>query len=164
VLLRESLAWYEELPGEERERPAVLRATARARYEIGDWDGATAGFTAVVGDLVTVADCGAVHHPHLQAHLDHGYLGVLAIRRGNAAEAARIDALLAGAHGGYLFGSTYYWRAAMAALGGDAGNAARLLRRALAGGMPYEPFIHADPHFDPVRRVPEFAAILAPRG
>jgi tetratricopeptide (TPR) repeat protein len=164
TLLRESLAWYEELLGDERERPEALRATARARYEVGDWNGATVAFTVLAGDHVTVTDCGAVHHPHLQAHLDHGYLGVLAVRRGDAVEAARIDTLLEGARGGHLFGSTHYWRAAMAALGGNANAAARLLRRAFAGGMPYEPFIHTDPHFGPVRDAPEFAAILTPRG
>src|SRR5690606_26389404 len=31
ALLAQSLAWYEELPDEERERPAVRRAIARAR-------------------------------------------------------------------------------------------------------------------------------------
>jgi hypothetical protein len=50
----------------------------------------------------------------------------------------------------------------LAALRGD--GAARLLRRAFADGMPYESFIHRDPHFLPVRREPEFAALLAPRG
>jgi hypothetical protein len=111
-----------------------------------------------------VADCGAVHHPHLQAHLDHGYLGMLAIRRGDADEAARIDALLERERGAHLFGSTHYWRAAMAAARGDFSAAARLLRRALAGGMPYESFIHTDPHFGPMHDVSEFAAILGPRG
>ena len=164
ALLRESLAWYEDLPGNEREQAAVLRATARARYEAGDLDGAMAAFTVLAGDRVTVADCGAVHHPHLQAHLDHGYLGVLAIRRGDVVEAARIDTLLEGARGRHLFGSTHYWRAAMAAIRGDASGAARLLRRALAGGMPYEPFIHTDPHFGSIRDAPGFAAILTPRG
>jgi tetratricopeptide (TPR) repeat protein len=164
ALLQESLAWYEELPDDERERPAVARATARARYDVGDWSGATAAFGALAGDRVTVTDCGAVHHPHLQAHLDHGYLGVLAIRRGDMAEAARIDVLLESARGGFLFGSTHYWRAAMAALRGDGTAAARLLRRALAGGLPHEPFIHTDPHFSPVLGTRDFGAILAPRG
>jgi DNA-binding SARP family transcriptional activator len=164
ALLRQSLAWYQELSGEERERPAVLRALARAHYDVGDWAGATAGFTAVAGDRVRVADCGAIHHPQLQAHLDHGYLGVLAIRRGDAGEATRIEALLAGERGAHLFGSTYYWRAAMAALRGDAEVAVGLLRRAFAAGMPYEPFIHADPHFAAIRGTAAFSSILAPRG
>lgn len=164
ALLRQSLAWYEELPRDERARPAVQRATARARHDVGDWEGATAAFSALAGGEVVVADCGAIHHPHLQAHLDHGYLGVLAIRRGDVAGAARIEALLEHARGGHLFGSTHYWRAAMAALRGDVAAATRLLRRAFAGGMPHEPFIHSDPHFAAVRDTPAFAAVLAPRG
>ncbi|MFP5356369.1 MAG: TPR end-of-group domain-containing protein, partial [Gemmatimonadota bacterium] len=97
-------------------------------------------------------------------HLDHGYLGVLAIRRGDEGEAARIDALLERERGAHLFGSTQYWRAAMAALRGDADSAVRLLRRAFAAGMPYEPFIHADPHFHELRGTAAFEALLAPRG
>jgi hypothetical protein len=164
TLLAESLAWYQELPAAERSRPMVRRATARAQYETGDLAGAAAVFDALAGDTVAVADCGAAHHPHLQAHLDHGYLGVIAMRRGDESEAARIDALLAATRGDHLFGSTYYWRAALAAVRGDGAGAARLLRRAFADGMPYEPFIHTDPHFLAIRGLPEFAAVLAPRG
>lgn len=163
-LLRQSLAWFEELPGEEREHPAVARAIARARYEVGDWAGARFAFERLAGDRICVADCGAIHHPHLQGHLDHGYLGVLAIRGGDEGEAARIDALLERERGAHLFGSTQYWRAAMAALRGDADSAVRLLRRAFAAGMPYEPFIHADPHFHELRGTAAFEALLAPRG
>ena len=162
-LLRQCLAWYEELPAEERERPPVQRATARARYDVGDWEGATAAFTALAGERVVVADCGSVHHSHLQAHLDHGYLGVLAIRRGDTAEAARIDGLLERERGEHLFGSTHYWRAAMAALRGDVAMTVRLLRRALAAGMPFEAFIHADPHFSALRGIAELESVLVPR-
>jgi uncharacterized protein HemY len=164
AFLAQGLVWYEELPAEERALPAVRRATARARYDVGDWDGARAAFTALAGERVAPADCGAVHHPHLQAHLDHGYLGAIAVRLGDVAEADRIEALLASTRGAHLFGSTHYWRAAMAGLRGDGVAAARLLRRALAGGQPHEPFIHVDPHFTRVRGLPEFASVLAPRG
>ena len=164
TLLARSLAWYDDLPADERDQPAVRRAAARARYEAGDLDGAALAFAALAGDAVALADCCAAHHPHLQAHLDHGYLGAIAVRRGDDAEASRIDALLASARREHMFGSTYYWRAALAALRGDGTAAARLLRRAFADGMPYEPFIHSDPHFLHIRREPEFAAVLAPRG
>jgi tetratricopeptide (TPR) repeat protein len=164
AFLAQSLVWYEELPEEERALPAMRRAAARARYDVGDWEGAQAAFATLAGERIVPTACGAVHHPHLQAHLDHGYLGAIAVRLGDVAEADRIEALLASTRGPYLFGSTHYWRAALAALRGDGVAAARLLRRALAGGLPYEPFIHVDPHFAPVRGVPEFAAVLEPRG
>jgi tetratricopeptide (TPR) repeat protein len=164
AFLAQSLVWYEELPEEERALPTMRRAAARARYDVGDWEGARAAFAAIAGERIVPTACGAVHHPHLQAHLDHGYLGAIAVRLGDLAEADRIEALLASTRGPYLFGSTHYWRAALAALRGDGVAAARLLRRALAGGLPHEPFIHVDPHFAPVRGVPEFAAVLEPRG
>jgi DNA-binding SARP family transcriptional activator len=164
ALLAQSLAWLEELPDEERVQPAVRRATARALHDVGAWDRAAEAFTALAGDTVAVADCGAVHHPHLQAHLDHGHLGVLALRRSDGAEAARLDALLASARGPQRFGSTHYWRAAMAAWRGERDAAVRLLRRAFADGLPYEPFVHADPQLAPLRGTPEFDALLAPRG
>jgi DNA-binding SARP family transcriptional activator len=163
ALLAQAAAWHHDLSADERSSAAVQRATARALYESGDLPAASALFTELAGDAVRVTDACAVHHPHLGAHLDHGYLGVIAVRCGDDAEAARIEALLAGAHGGDLFGSTFYWRAAMAALRGDGAGAARLLRRAFAHGMPYDLGIHRDPHFHHVRSVAEFAAVLAPR-
>jgi DNA-binding SARP family transcriptional activator len=163
ALLRECLTWYLHLPAEEQARPAVRRAAARARYDAGDWDGATRDFTSLAGEVVRLTDCASIHHPHLQAHLDHGYLGVLAVRRSDDADAARIDALLEHTREKQMFGSTYYWRASMAALRDDAEAAARLLRRAFADGLPYEPFIHADPHFALIRGTPVFAALLGPR-
>ncbi|HYW30150.1 MAG TPA: hypothetical protein VE869_01505, partial [Gemmatimonas sp.] len=163
TLMRQALAWHLERPAEERGNMILRRATARALYDTGDWETAADHFAALAGDEVAVADCGAVHHAQLQGHLDHGYLGVIAMRRGEHQEAQRIDAMLAAARGEYLFGSTHYWRAAMAALGGDADAALRLLRRAFAEGMPYEPFIHADPHFDALRGTPAFQALLTPR-
>ena len=164
ALLRQSLAWWEELPHDACAPGVVRRATARARYDVGDWDGAAAAFGTLAGERVVVADCGAAHHPHLQAHLDHGYLGMIAIRRGDGAGAARIDALLAGARSEHLFGSTHYWRATMAALRGDADAAVRLLRRAFADGLPHEAFIHADLHLDPLRASGVLDSVLAPRG
>ncbi|HEX8391809.1 MAG TPA: BTAD domain-containing putative transcriptional regulator [Longimicrobium sp.] len=163
-LLARSLRWYQELPPDERARPEVMRATARARYDAGDLDGAAAAFAALAGDEVAVRDCCAPLHPHLGGHLDHGYLGVIAVRRGDAAGAARLDALLEGTRGDFLFGATHYWRAAMAVAGGEPERAVHLLRRAFAGGMPHEIHIHRDPHLAPLRGRPDFAALLAPRG
>jgi hypothetical protein len=100
----------------------------------------------------------------LPAHLDHGYLGVIALRRGDAAGAAAAAALLAHADGPYLFGAPDFWRAAMAATGGDADGALRHLRRAFANGLPHEPFVHADPHLAPLRGDPRLATLLAARG
>ena len=121
-------------------------------------------FTALAGESVVVNDCDAAHHPQLQAHLDHGYLGVIAARTGDEASVSRISQMLAAARDEHHFGSTFYWRAAIAAVKGDALTAARLLRRAFADGMPYEPFLHCDPHFARIRHHGDFAPVLAPRG
>jgi tetratricopeptide (TPR) repeat protein len=164
ALLRRSLRWYQELPPDERALPGVMRAAARARYDVGDLDGAAAAFAALAGGEVAVRDCCAPLHSHLDGHLDHGYLGVIAVRRGEDDEAARIDALLEGTRGDHLFGSTHYWRACMAAARGDPERAVHLLRRAFAGGMPCEIHIHRDPHLAPLRGRPDFSALLAPKG
>lgn len=164
ALLAEALAWHLDLPAEARATPSVARATARARYEAGDLDGAAAAFSALAGDEPAVTDCGAAHHAHLQAHVDHGSLGAIAVQRGDVAEAARIEALLARERGPFLFGAPHYWRAAMAALRGDAEGAARLLRRAFADGLPHEPFVHFAPQFAAVRDAPAMRTLLAPRG
>jgi hypothetical protein len=52
----------------------------------------------------------------------------------------------------------------MAARRGEREAAVRLLRRAFADGLPYEPFVHADPHLAPLRGTREFDALLAPKG
>src|SRR5919201_3648191 len=64
-----------------------------------------------------------------------GALGVLAARRGNGAEAARLDTWLAARRGPYLRGAPTMYRAEIAAVLGDPDRALALLRDAIAQGL-----------------------------
>jgi tetratricopeptide (TPR) repeat protein len=106
----------------------------------------------------------AGHHAHLQADLDLGYRGAIAARRRNRPRASRVAARLERLDERYSFGGHTYWRASIAALQGDAEQAARLLRQAFSGGLPFDLFIHADPNFERVRTTRLFQDVIAPRG
>ena len=106
----------------------------------------------------------ALHHAHLQGHLDLGYLGVLAARRRDRAGAKRLAARLERLDQPYLFGFHTYWRAAIASVEGDAQRAAELLRRAFSEGLPFELFIHTEPSFETARAFPAFQDVVRPKG
>jgi tetratricopeptide (TPR) repeat protein/TolB-like protein len=97
-----------------------------------------------------------------------GYLGAIAARLGERAEAARVDATLAALRRPYLFGEHTAWRAHIAAVRGDADSAITLLRAAADQGyqIVFSPSV-ADPHahldFAALRDHADFRRLLAPR-
>jgi tetratricopeptide (TPR) repeat protein len=104
------------------------------------------------------------HHGHLQAHLDEGYLAVIAARLGREQEAERPTRRLEDLDPPFGFGAPWFWLAALAAVRGEERNAASHLRRALAEGLPHEMFLHTDPHLARLRGDPVFGALMRPRG
>ncbi|HEX6134756.1 MAG TPA: BTAD domain-containing putative transcriptional regulator [Longimicrobiales bacterium] len=104
------------------------------------------------------------HHAQLRAHLDYGFLAVIASRRDDAPELKRWCGRLEALDGPFLYGAQWFWLAAVAALRDDRERAIRLLRRAFADGLPMEMFVHTDPHLARLRGDERFDAIMRPRG
>lgn len=96
-----------------------------------------------------------------------GRLGVLAARRGDRAEAERIDRWLQGiAQPKFdLNGGPLVWRARIAAQTGERERAAELVRSAIEGGLQHSYLLlHAVEDLAPLRGYPPFEALLRPRG
>ncbi len=92
-----------------------------------------------------------------------GYLGALAARRGDRAEAMRIAEELKGIDRPYIFGNHTYWRACIAALLGEKEEAMNLLREALAQGVRYTQ-LHPAMDLEPLWDYPPFKELLKPKG
>ena len=141
-----ALRWYEELPlTVQRTRPTRTQI-AIALYAAGRWDDAQRMFARLAADAPD--------------DLDHvGYLGALAARRHDTSAARRADSLLMSVRQPYVFGRPTYWRARIAALGGDRERAVALLRQALEEGRGYW-LIHPEPDFDGLRDLPAFQKLV----
>jgi hypothetical protein len=94
-----------------------------------------------------------------------GVLGVLDARRGDRAEAQRIDRELAGMTLPYLTGFPMYYRAEIAAVLGDRERAVELLRNAIAhGAVDSWDHLHSEPAFARLHGYPPFDELLRPKG
>ncbi|MCX6143033.1 MAG: serine/threonine-protein kinase [Ignavibacteriales bacterium] len=81
----------------------------------------------------------------------HGYLGVLAARRGDRAEAIKASSWLENQNRPYLYGAPLVWRASIAAVSSDQERAVMLLREAFAQGAEYGIEWHRDPDLESLR-------------
>ena len=90
---------------------------------------------------------------------------MLAARRGDRAEAQRIDQALAALSQPYLTGFPTYYRAQIAAVFGDRDRAVELLRDAIAHGAvdPWE-HLHAEPAFAGLHGYPPFDELIPAQG
>jgi DNA-binding SARP family transcriptional activator len=162
-LLARSASWYEERVTDD-DPESLRRDLARALYHAGRHDEAEAAFRALAGSGAPVVSPVGFHHRSLQGHMDHGYLALLAARRGDDDEVADLRRSLGEASGPFLFGAHWYWLACLDAITGDHDRAAARLRRALAEGLPHEMFLHADPHLHHLRGHARYEAMMRPRG
>lgn len=166
-LLERAVAWYADRAGQDAgaadDAIRFRRDRARTLYHAGQLDEARALFTG----LAEAGDGGVQpvghHHGQLQAHLDEGYLAVIAAREGDAPEADRWCAHLETLDGPFLYGAPWFWLAAVAAVRDERDRAVTLLRRAFAGGLPHELFVHTDPHLLRLRGHAAFDALMRPR-
>ena len=106
-----------------------------------------------------------------------GYLGALAARRSERAEALRISAWLEQLAQPYLFGINTLWQARIRALLGEPERATVLLRTAIGQGAALYgtsqsiwisrtdlAWLHRDVDFESLRDLPLFQDILRPKG
>lgn len=162
-LLERAVAWYEERV-EHDDAEALRRDLARTLYHGGRLEDARQIFADLAGNGDGGIRAVGHHHGQLQAHLDQGYLAVIAAGRGDRQEADRWCRKLEALDGPFLYGAQWFWLAAVAALHGDPDGAVSLLRRAFADGLPHELFIHTDPHLRRLRGHQGFDALMRPRG
>jgi serine/threonine-protein kinase len=118
-----------------------------AFYYVGRWDQARAGYERMLAEDTA-------------SEKAHAALGALAVRRGDAAEAARMDAWLA-AQEPKPYAS--YARARMAALRGDRAGAVALIRHAFELGLRGRMFLHLDPDFESLLAYPPYRDLVRPR-
>jgi tetratricopeptide (TPR) repeat protein len=147
--LQEAVGWYLGRPADEQSYQRA--ALASTLYEARRWDEARALFQELLSE-----------QPEDIAPL--GYLGALAARRGDRAEAERVSASLAASTQPYLRGAHTLWRARIAALLGDREQALALLHESLAQGQIFLLRLHTDADLDPLRNHPSFRELLRPKG
>jgi DNA-binding SARP family transcriptional activator/TolB-like protein len=93
-----------------------------------------------------------------------GYLGVLAARRSDRAEALRLSEELRGLADPYDFGRESYWQACIASQLGELDRAMVLLRDAYAQGKAFDLLPHLDLDLEPLHEYPPFQEFLRPKG
>jgi hypothetical protein len=89
----------------------------------------------------------------------HAALGALAVRRGDKAEADRMESWLAAQKGP----NADYARARMAALRGDRQRTVDLIREAFEERLGGRMFLHLDPDFESVRDFPAYRELVQPK-
>jgi tetratricopeptide (TPR) repeat protein/predicted outer membrane lipoprotein len=147
-----AVSWYRAQPSEQRSQPEYRYTLARALELLGQYGEADSLIRGLAAE-----DPGNVDYD--------GVLGVLAARRGDRAEAQRIDRALAGLSQPYLTGFHTYYRAEIAAVLGDREHAVELLRDAIAhGAVEAWEHLHAEPAFAGLHGYPPFDELLRPKG
>jgi tetratricopeptide (TPR) repeat protein len=92
-----------------------------------------------------------------------GYLGVLAARMGDKVEASRHTEALREFDKPHSFGRQTYWRACIASLLGEPGEAVDLLNESFAQGNRYGLYIHQDIDLESLRTYEPFLELIKPK-
>ena len=154
TVLGRALAWLASRPAAEQATEFARFERAQAHYAAGHSDSAR-----------TIAAALARAQPQNEQYA--GLLGMLAARRGDRTEVARIDRLLTTLERPLGRGQATYWRACMAALLGERDTALDLLARALDAGYVYQVRflnVHVEPSFAALRDDPRFQELSRPKG
>lgn len=150
-LLAQVIRRYGELPPQFASAARYRYGLGRVLYILERWDEALVVFTDLGRD-----------HPSL---LDYQvYLGAIASRRGDVAEAQRISWLLEDMETPYMFGRHIYGQARINALLDDWNESVRLLQRATSEGYRWLDAAHVDIDLERMRNFPPFIELLRPRG
>jgi len=92
-----------------------------------------------------------------------GYLGTLAVRRGNREKALEIFNELQQTDQPYLYGDHTYWCACISSLLGERQQAVVLLKEAFAQGFNSPIILHRDMDLEPLRDYPPFQELVRPK-
>jgi tRNA A-37 threonylcarbamoyl transferase component Bud32/tetratricopeptide (TPR) repeat protein/TolB-like protein len=145
-----AVQWFTAHPPTERTGSGYKFGFAQTLYLAEQWEGARALFEeSAPSDAPDV---------NIQ-----GFLGVLAARRGDRAEALRISGQLEGMADPYDFGRDVYWQACIASQLGELDRAMVLLREAYARGRMFSVLLHTDMDLEPLRDHPEYEAFIKPK-
>ena len=148
-ILERAVAWYGTIGVNDATRDdwPCIRPRFSVFYYAGRWDQARAGY-----EHLLAKDTASVKA--------HAALGALALRRGDRAEADRMDAFLASRP---KVASASYSRARLAALRGDREQAVALLRQAFDQGLRGRMFLHLDPDFESLSNYSPYQELMRPR-
>lgn len=157
-LLSRAVEWYRTTPADSSGRLSHQAGLAQSLYLAGQWNAAQRIFESLVVDRPDNVNY-------------RGYLGAIAVRRGDAEEARRIEQLLEEPRSAGDAAAADYWRARMAALRGDRTRALSLLRQAIAKGLNHGAYfpsrsgsLHSDIDLEPLRDSRDFRELLRPKG
>lgn len=145
-----AISWYLSRPDSEQQSRTRQSALAAAYYVAERF-----------------SDARSIYKKLLQMSPDNinyqGYLGTIAARVKDTAEARRIDGILKKTNHPYIFGNHTYWRACIASLLGEEEQAVAMLREALSQGQSYTR-LHADLDLERLRDYPPFQELVKPKG
>jgi serine/threonine protein kinase/tetratricopeptide (TPR) repeat protein len=146
-----AVRWYGARPHADQESRFVRGFVARALYCAEHWEDARRMYERFAAE--DTADVGARRR-----------LGALAVRRGDQAEAGRIDDWLAAREGSPAptGPQATYGRAVLAVLRGDRDRAFLLFQRSWERTAPYFQGGHVDPDLESVRSLPNWHAVIYP--
>jgi hypothetical protein len=162
-LLEHAIAWLTQMNTAQASN-TIRRELGRALYYAGLLDEARGIFEDLIRTSPDPIHRTGFHHAHLQAHLDAGYLAVIAAREGDTVQCQYWCSRLEELDGRFLYGAQWFWLAAVAAVRGEPDRAVVMLGRAFADGLPMELFLHSDPHLNRLRGHARFEALMRPRG
>lgn len=146
-----AITWLLSRPGEEPGGWAHRYDLALAYYHGEQWEEAR----SVLNQLAS----------ETPGHMGvRGYLGALAARLDDRAEAIAISGGLSGTAAPREFGVDSYRQARIASLLGDRERAVALLRDAWARGWAYSIAVHRDVDLEPLRGYPPFEEFMRPKG
>jgi tetratricopeptide (TPR) repeat protein len=149
-LAQQALRWWNQIPESKRDGEDFRRLYAIALYFAGRFDESHRVFSLLLEQKPD----------DTEAHVG---LGVLAARRGDRAEAERMEHWLAEYGAPTPIDSPTMYRAFIAARLGDRDRAVELVRQALAQGRPHDIYLHVDPDLEVLRGYRPFERLMRSR-
>lgn len=159
-MLERTLAWYDQARPAEREDTVFRMSHGRALFLAGRYDEARSVLERLIAGYSEDPGRGTIRYWEA-----FGLLGIMAARRGDPLEAARISDLIEATTTAYHYGEHTVWRAAIAAHLGERERAMELLNDAVREGLHFTLALH-DGYYglDPLRGYPPFEEFLRPKG